>query len=494
VAVKVGLRCLLIFLLFATPVSGQGGTELERSVAAIVSGSRSATANAADRETVVGKNAIPMNTAKLIELVKKNNASVLSSRLLALKSEKEGNADFSKFLPTVTLSAGYEKVFGRYIYSESPNKKVGIDDKDKNTSSDTFSANLMANYNVFNSGRDLFSHNFHKHKVEAAKYEEYHKIEEAVVSALTLYFHILLLEAQRKAQLDDQNAKGEIRLMAETKEKLGSLSPDDKLKVDSNYLNAKISTATIDKLIREKRIELNLHHLGLGPDQDLVLDRPEANEQNIGKIDIDRQIENALGSDVQLKKLEETKKQLEESLKLAKLSMAPLITVNMSAGIDGNDSKITNMSHENNGQHKNVSATANMNARLDFPIFAGFGNLNNLRAVRKDLENCDVLIEERKRTIRGSVIDIVNNISYHSEIIPSRERNLGLQKKIFRGALNSYRNGGYAMTDVLQEKSKLEKAESDLLTEKYNLLISRLELLKLTGRLTVENVINLGGF
>ncbi|MDR3079221.1 MAG: TolC family protein [Rickettsiales bacterium] len=481
---------LLAYLFFVAAVLGGG-----RFWPWVVSVAAASAGETASGDGPVAEDVIPINIAKLFELVRKNNASVIVSRLEAQRASREVDANFSKFLPTVVLDAGYNKTFGKNIYVESEGKEIDLAGK-KNYSSDTEDAEIRAGYNVFNSGRDLLSYRATRHAAEAIGHENSAKTESALFEAVKLYFHILLLETQRKSKLDEQSARAELRRMAESKRKLGSLSPEDKLKVENSYLEAKISVASQDKLIRERYIELNQNHLGLRPDQHLLLEKPGAAAQHgTGKINVDRQISYAIANDAQLKKLTKESKQLGEKMKLAKMAMIPTITVDLSAGISAKSFNLMNeQTKQSSKQSKDAIATAALDARINFPIFSGFKDLNNLKAIQKGLESHEALIEERKKVIQSSIVRVVGNINYYREMIPSLEENFRLQAEIVRGVLNSYRNGGNTMKDVLLEKSSLERVGSELLAERYNLLISRLELLKLTGKLTVENIINLGGF
>ncbi|MDR2777341.1 MAG: TolC family protein [Rickettsiales bacterium] len=434
-----------------------------------------------------------MNLNKLIELVKKSNPSVVAARLSALASGNEANIGFSKFLPSVVATAEYNKNFNKNLGREVDGNKIEYGDN--NYGSSTKNASISADYNLFNSGRDFFSLRTHKYAAKAYEYEESNVTQESILNSVRLYHYIILLEEQKKAKLEEENARAELRLIAASKQKLGSFGPGDKLKAESSYLEAKMATAELDRVIKEKRMELN-HHLDLRSDQNLFLENPTGGGLKIGVADVENRIKDAIESDPQLKKFLEEKKQVEDSLRLAKLDMLPIVTAGVRAGASMEDDRYSGeiLLKQNQEHVKRTETMVGLNAKVNFPIFSGFSGVNRLRAQQRHLESYSVKIESRKRAIQDNVVNIINNIKYYKDMIPSLEKSLRLQTEIFDGVLVSYKNGGSSMTDVLLARSSLERVKTELLKEKYNLLVSKLELLKQIGKLSTENIINLGGF
>ncbi|MDR1425510.1 MAG: TolC family protein [Rickettsiales bacterium] len=446
----------------------------------------------------VKEGAISIDLTRLVELVEKNNASVAVARLAALAHGSEAAASFHSFLPSVGIGAEYSRHRGKtsstiidadgnriqntgwHHYNTDPHRNVSVN----------------VNYNLFNSGRDVLSVRGRRYVADAAKYTETAALQNTIYEAVTLYFYILLLEAQREALLEEQTARAEMRAIEESKQKLGITNPSDKLKVQNSYLEAKISVFDLDKSLKKERMKLN-NFIGLAPDRDfIIVEKPAGKRQKTGISDVERRIEEALASDIRLKKLEEEKKLAKNNLLSAKLAMAPVVEAALSGAFvfKKNPTEEFEPIGSERMERETTSVEGGLSVRMNFPVFAGFQNFNLLKARYREVESLDAQLEAQKRDIKSNVIATVSDINYYIEVLPSLEESLKLQKSIFIGVLNSYRNGGSTMADVLLARSGLEKTKIGLLKEKYNLLARRLELLKLTGKLNTKNIINLGGF
>lgn len=122
---------------------------------------------------------------------------------------------------------------------------------------------------------------------------------------------------------------------------------------------------------------------------------------------------------------------------------------------------------------------------LKIPVFDAFAKRNRVRK-----------IESEQITLRNTIDDTTNrlNTQYSNAMedwqnnlrnVRNQSENYHLAEEIYTVTADQYREGVASMTDLLQDEMQMTNTETTYVTAVYNLLASRLTLMKLSGQLNL---------
>lgn len=120
-------------------------------------------------------------------------------------------------------------------------------------------------------------------------------------------------------------------------------------------------------------------------------------------------------------------------------------------------------------QFKNNSGS-NISLTLSVPIFSKFQNRTNIKVQEIKLENVKLSQKSQNNSLRKEIEQAYNDLTNSSAKYHALGEQLNAVKISYENSKTRYDNGLMSATDLLLEKNKLIKAESDILQSKYDLI------------------------
>ncbi|MDR2760591.1 MAG: TolC family protein [Rickettsiales bacterium] len=407
---------------------------------------------------VVDKDKLPLDLVNIIDIALQRNNNIKISYLGVDMGESDVKISKSAFFPTITARGGY-------AYSKN------LDTKD---SANNRELSLGASYTVFVFGRDKKRAEQMEYALNQLNYGNNETIQNIIYDISASYYKILRLLAEKNSLVESEKLSSETLKAASLKHKLGIAVLADKLSAKAGNSRDRLRLIQVDRDIKNSKSELNLL-LNLESNYDLFIEEPEIKIKK-SKIGFSELLEIALKKRNDLRKKLEEKKIKEKEIEIVRLEKLP--TVELSAGISENDSY---------GQD---NTNSNISVGVSVPLFSGFRNTNQIRKAKSDLKKTDIEIEEMKNMIAQEVWTAHNNLATSEQSFSIAKETLESESAHAKLMLGMYKNGKSSILQVLDANDKLQNARFELIATKYDWLNYRIALLKVIGRMTIENINN----
>lgn len=134
-------------------------------------------------------------------------------------------------------------------------------------------------------------------------------------------------------------------------------------------------------------------------------------------------------------------------------------------------------------QFKHTYGSYGIGLQLQVPIWDSFRKRSRIRQARIDLENTRTRMEDTRMSLQADYSNAQRNFNNAKRVCQRQQDNLALAENVYEVTVTRYREGMASMTDVLQDEMRITDAQSSLIEAYYNLRISALTLLRLTGQL-----------
>lgn len=156
------------------------------------------------------------------------------------------------------------------------------------------------------------------------------------------------------------------------------------------------------------------------------------------------------------------------SIKIAKSALLP--TLSLSAGLGSNYYKTSGFSAESFGKQMKNNFSQYIGLSLSVPIFNRFETRNNIRSARLDQENQRLQLDNVRKTLYKEIQQVYyNTLAAHAKYTSSAEASRS-NKAAFDLTAAKYEYGKANITEFNEAKNNWLKAESDLVTAKYEYL------------------------
>jgi outer membrane protein TolC len=280
--------------------------------------------------------------------------------------------------------------------------------------------------------------------------------------------------AEKNSLVESEKLSSETLKAASLKHKLGIAVLADKLSAKAGNSRDKLKLIQADRDIKNSKSKLNLL-LNLESNYDLFIEEPEIRIKK-SKTRFGELLEVALKNRNDLKEKLEEKKIKEREIEIVYREKLPTVEVN--AGISENN--LRNWDDTNSSISVGVSV----------PLFGGFKNTNQIRKAKNDLKKTDIEIEELRNTIAQEVWVAYNNLMTSEQSFNIARETLESESAHAKLMLGMYKNGKSSILQVLDANDKLQSARFELIATKYDWLNYRIALLKVIGKMTIENINN----
>ena len=418
-------------------------------------------------ELVFSENDIPLNLYNLIYIGLERNNTTKRAFINVKIAERELAKGKSVYYPSLSASAGYSRGDG--------DSRGNLDPKE------SFSASLDLNYEIFAFGRNRASVKALENYLLSTEYEKDNTVQSVIYSIAESYYNLLSSEAKKTAALEIELSSQEAYKAASLKYNVGLVPLADKLKAKSSYSSSKLDRIKSENEIKQNKATLN-NLLNLEPEYVLYIENPEINIKGINN-GFDYYLNEAKKNRFDLKSLEASKKEAIYNLKAAKAERYP--SLNVKGSLTDSKDLTKNTVDDKNYVDNSISVG------ISIPLFTGFSTYNNIKVYEKRLEDLNIQIEQKNRDIEKEVWNAYNNFNTNQVSYFVAKDTLESAEETAKLTLGMYKNGKASILDVLTSQDDLATAKYNFISSKYNWLIYRMNLLKVIGKMNLENIINI---
>ena len=115
------------------------------------------------------------------------------------------------------------------------------------------------------------------------------------------------------------------------------------------------------------------------------------------------------------------------------------------------------------------------------PLIPGSGGDNDVRAAERAVDAARIDLEEQERELRRTAADLISQLSVSREKLEILEEAAGIAAARYEETLTVYESGGVGLLEVEDARADREDAQIDLLQERYNIVMTLVELDALAG-------------
>lgn len=417
-------------------------------------------------DLVIEEEKLPLKLYNLIDLALERNEETKQAYI---------NVKLVEFNLTNVRSVYYPSISANINYNEDDGDRYKIIGKNK-----TLSENISLNYKLFAFGKYRANVKSVEHYLDSIKYKENQTVQNIIYNVIENYYALLSLKAQKETATETENLNAQIFNVANLKYKLGLVPLVDKLKSNTAYSQSKLNTINIESEIKKQKANLNVL-LNLEPDYVLYLEIPEINVKKI-KNDVHYFMNEAKSNRLELKILQSQLKQKNKELQVAEMEFLPEISVY---------GKLSNNKNISDNRHSKSYFDNSIGVNVNIPLFNGFSNVTNVKIKKKEINYLESQINQLEKKILNEVWEVYNDFDVSQTSYFIAKDLLKSAMENFKVNLGMYKNGKASILEVLDSQNQLEKAKFEFVNSKYNWLIYRMKLLRVVGKMNLDNIINI---
>lgn len=420
--------------------------------------------------TINNKDIKELNLIDVLEMALGNNPKVKEAWM---------NIDVGKYSYTSELSNAFPTIEGQISYSDARNKYDA--DGIATNKSEGVTPSVSLSYLLFDfGGRTADIMNF-KYKLNTVKFETNLFIQNFIYQVIEAYYGLFSSLANEKAAKETENSSYEAFKAASIRYDIGLAPLTDKLQAETSYTQKRLVREKAENNVKIKRAELN-YLLNLSPIVELNLAVPFLDitrddfQENVVNL-----IETALKNRPDLKAYYETKKAKKAEVYSAATEWLPSVTLNASYG-KTNDLKKGGKGDRDN---YNIGVTASM------PFFTGGYIYSNVAKTKSQLNIINEQIRDLEKDIELDVWTAYQDFMTAKRTYITSETLLKSATETEKTMLGRYKNGKSSILDLLNAQSDLATARYELISSQHNWFISRANLVRALGQMSIEELENL---
>lgn len=127
---------------------------------------------------------------------------------------------------------------------------------------------------------------------------------------------------------------------------------------------------------------------------------------------------------------------------------------------------------------------SNINLNLGIPIFNGFATKSKIQQTRIDLRKTENQISALKNSIDREVATARNNFTSALERLQAQRKNQSLAEQVYRQTKKKYEIGTGSQIEINVAQTDLKAAQTNYLTALYDAILSKIDFLQATGKLS----------
>lgn len=403
----------------------------------------------------------PLSLEQVVNLGLCRNPTTAAAYLAAESARLSKNAGYAPYLPSINASASMDKPYRNDEWGDW-----------------SWGASLSASYLIFDFGKRLSDLNTLASTWRATGFDYDDAIQNYVYGVIGAYYGLLTADANVTTAESLKKVAQTARDTANSKFKAGSVARADVLKADTT-LAARDLELERAKNNREIAKGTLLARLSFSADGNIeIMDMPSEFGTKTENKSIDELLRIAQQSRPDLLRATANKDAAWHRRNSSFLRNLPSISA--TAGISYND----NPSTQYNIGNEHVSGSIGIRASM--PIFAGFANLYNVRAMEASYERA---MENERATLDSAELDVFtayNNYKTAQTVLDQSKILLASAKENERVTAGMYRVGRATMLEWQTAQAELADGEKQFNTAKYDLFTKRAAVAMAVGEIRAE--------
>lgn len=391
-----------------------------------------------------------------------NNPDTRAAYISLLSQASTYGSSFASYFPTLTATANLARSNTFSPNNHNFTRNSGID----------------AAMTLYDFGQREMSVEIAEYALIAAGHGYYSTLQGSIAAALKGYYALLRSQNNVAAAEESEKFAAASFEAAKLKHEIGQVALADELQAKGSYSQAQLATQQAKNQLATDKAALT-RLMGLSPDEAIEVEELDDHSLTLEPFGgrLPQLLEKAQAERVDLK----VKRAQLESAKtsLRKTERGDLATVTATAGAGASQERLL---------HGGSSRSQSIGVSVSIPIFSGFAHTYNERAAEAAVETAQ---ENLAAAELGVTQDVWNSWHNYQTSKQSWDTSLDLldsSTQLKDVALGRYKEGIGTILDVLNAQSQYKSALQSQLTARYNLLTTRIDLVRAVGVLDLETM------
>jgi outer membrane protein TolC len=402
-----------------------------------------------------------------IALEKNPNLTIASRQVSAYRSGVRGS--YGSILPYVSASARSSRS------TQGPNEYIAYGTKfvSPDTTTYYYSAGITYNQNIFDGGKWWNNIRLAKNSLDGAIYDRNLTRQSTIANVTEKFYNVL--KAKELLNVYEMALKSSREQLGKTREmyKIGQVAKRDLFKAQVNEGNDRLNVIRQRSMILSAISDLNIA-IGQSPNTSIEIYEEEYKTPEY--IEKEAALNKAIASNQEYKSLIAQKTSAFLQYKIAQGDRFPTLTSTFSYYRGG--PKFSH-AYEDFNKWWNTDLTFN----LSFPLFDGFRRKTNIQQKKMNYNIYEDRIEQKKIELESRIENLILTLNTYREMIAINELNIESAREDLRLAQEMYRLNSATLLEVLDAQVTLTRAQSNLITTKYDAKIVEAQLALVMGTL-----------
>ncbi len=402
-----------------------------------------------------------MSLQAVVELGLCRNPTTAAAYLSAESARMSKNAGYAPYLPSINASASMDKPYRNDEWGDW-----------------SWGASLSASYLIFDFGKRLTDLETLAATWRATGFDYDEAVQNYVYGIIGAYYGLLTADANVTTAESLKKVAQTARDTANSKFKAGSVARADVLKADTTLAarNLELERAENNREIAKGTL---LARLSFSANQDIqIMDMPSEFGSATENKSIDELLNIAQKSRPDLLRAAANKDAAWYRRNSSFLRNLPSISATGSISYNDNPTTQYNIGNDH--------VSGSIGIRASMPIFAGFANMYNVRAMNANYERA---IENERLAADSAELDVFtayNNYKTAQTVLNQSEILLASAKENERVTAGMYRVGRATMLEWQTAQAELADGEKQFNTAKYDLFTKRAAVAQAVGEIRAE--------
>lgn len=387
-----------------------------------------------------------------------------------IQSAQEGiRASYSGILPEIGISSKAvhsSQGANEMVYGDTT---IPTSEKSRND----FNAGFYYQQNLYDGGKWWNAIKLARTSLSVAQLEVA-EVSQQIIANVTEKFYTVL-KAQELLKVYEMTLKNSQEQLKKTEEmfRIGQVAKKDLFKSQVREGNDRLA---VIKQKAEVEVTLSDLKVAIGVTAEFGLEIQEEIYQKPALIDFTSARTLALANNPQLKILSQQKQNSDLNYKITRSDLYPTVSAIYKYDRGGSElARVVNVNEFDRWWGSSLTLNVSM------PLFQGFSRKAKIQQGLLDFRQYDDKIAKQEIEIINQVENLVRTINTYSEMLGVNELNILSAQEDLRLAQEMYRLNSATILDVLDAQVALTRAQSDLVTTKYDAKIYEAKLAYLMG-------------
>ncbi len=400
--------------------------------------------------------------------LKNNPDMAISGKQMQIADQGVVNS-FGNLLPNVR--SGFSSQFSKQGPSDYVQFGQTVTTPESNSEYHSFG--VTANQTLFNGGSNINNYRYAKNQKFGYIVSDNQTRQMIITDVTDKFYTVLKSKELLKVYKKSHNNSIEQLKKTEEMQKLGKVALKDVLKAKVKEGGDRLNIIRQKTNLKTAIANLNT---SMGISSDKMIDIEEKIYIPVEDISQSTAQEYCMKNNTELKLLEIQKKSAGFLLSSAKGAYLPDLSMSMRYGRGGPE---FNRSYSEIDKWWNTSVTLS----VGFSIFEGFKNRSNIQSKKIEIDIADDQIRKKKMEIAAKVNDFIRSLETYKQMLEINELNMESAREDLRLAQEMYRLNSVTFLEVLDAQVAFTRAESDIISTKYDAKIVEVQLKYVMGTL-----------